>query len=158
MRNLPRALWLITLVGALASPLPARAHAPAGRYVVGSDAFINGPGGVATVTDTKTKLTWQRDFSGPMAYEDNPLGACESLNLDTGAIGWRLPTLRELLTIVDYAGDYGPNALIDDRFFPGTPTAGFVSSTSTPQRLRECVDFTQGWIGCGDMNYWRCVR
>ena len=158
MQNHRPVLFLIALTGALASPMPAQALAPDGRYVVGRDADVNGPGSVATVYDTKTKLTWEQGFEGPMAFEDNPLGACEHLNLETGVIGWRLPTLMELATIVDYAGDHGPNALIDDRDFPNTPAQPFVSSSSTPNRLRECIDFTQGWIGCAEMNYWRCVR
>jgi len=66
--------------------------APAGdRYEVVGD----------TVTDRTTGLTWTRgnvsdkrlDFKGAEK-------ACADLELDGG--GWRLPTIRELLTLVDY--------------------------------------------------------
>jgi hypothetical protein len=161
MYNHRRALMFIALAGALAFPGALRAQAPAGRFIAGSDPFLNGPDGVATVYDTKTKLTWQRDPTGPFpvgAGPTNPVGVCADLTLSTGAVGWRLPTLKELLTIVDYAGDHGPSALIDDQFFPNTPASGFVSATSSPAHPVQCVDFSNGWLGCYAANYQRCVR
>jgi len=75
-----------------------------------------------------------------------------------------VPTLKELLTLVDYSTDNGPNAIngagamIDLTFFPNTPPWGFWSSTTSTVRPQRCVDFSFGADGCvGTLNV-RCVR
>jgi formylglycine-generating enzyme required for sulfatase activity len=92
----------------------ADANAPAGRYTTSG----------GTVYDTKTKLTWQQTvpsgtytWAGAKAY-------CAGLNL--GGSGWRLPTAKELQTIVD---DSRTNPAIDPTAFPSTPSDYFWSSS-----------------------------
>jgi hypothetical protein len=101
------------------------ASAPIGRYTV-----ANG-----TVYDTKTKLTWQQTSpasSFTWGSSSSPVTAqyyCATLGLNGG--GWRLPTVGELTSPVDYSA---PAGLMIDATFLGmpAPTASFFWST-TPE-------------------------
>jgi hypothetical protein len=79
----------------------AHADAPVGRYIV-----ANG-----TVTDMKTHLVWQQRDDGMTRTWDSAGTYCAGLSLD--GEGWRLPTIKELQTIVDYSKT---NPSIDSRF------------------------------------------
>ena len=144
---------------------PAHAKAPPGRYVVGNDS-TSGETPFPVVFDTKTKLTWQQGFIGPPFQGDLPVDppeACRRLDLNTDSTGWRLPTLKELLTLVDFTAPLptvvGAPATIDATAFPDTPSDSFVSSTSSPSAPIQCVNFGGGSFGCsGTFNYVRCVR
>lgn len=65
--------------------------APASRYVVDTD----------TVRDTKTGLTWQRGSSAGSLEIGLAPTHCSSLSLGGLSTGWRLPTKKELETLVD---------------------------------------------------------
>jgi Protein of unknown function (DUF1566) len=131
----------------------ARANAPVGRYTV------SGAGASAIVLDTKTKLTWQQTpASTPMAWADAQT-YCAGVGSTLDGTGWRLPTVKELLTLVDYAR-VAP--AIDPTAFPDTPNTFFWSAT-----LASSV--TQAWdVVFGDgstsinntatTNDVRCVR
>jgi hypothetical protein len=139
----------------LLSAVVVDARVPPGRFVVGTDP---GSPDVGIVLDRKTGLTWERS-PGPLSTKADAADYCYQIRFDTGTVGWRLPTVKELMSLVDYAGDYGPNALIDQTIFPGTPTYGFWSSTSSPARPNQCIDFTNGSLGCYvGTNYVRCVH
>ena len=60
--------------------------------------FIVGEG---TVTDTNNGLMWQQETIGPMTWEET-LSYCEDLQL-SGYDDWRLPSINELHSIVDYS-------------------------------------------------------
>jgi hypothetical protein len=159
-----RVIAFMALTGALITSTATHAQAPAGRYVLGSDQSSDGESTVATVYDTKTKLTWQQAASGPASVDEqkpiNPIiFGCSELTTETGVVGWRLPTLRELYTLFDFRGSHGPGAMIDDQFFPNTPAAGFLSATSSPLSPVQCAYFTGNFlVGCGSPVYVRCVR
>ncbi len=143
---------------------PAIASAPPGHYQTFN---INDQ----TIHDTKTGLTWQRrvdasklvDVSGAVAY-------CDQLNVGNPTSPWRVPTYKELLTLVDENphAEYDPLAqkesdrFIDPNAFVGTPPGSFVSVSyvgSTSQVL--VVDFSSGSVAAlGDTGkyYVRCVR
>jgi hypothetical protein len=89
------------------------ADAPPGRYTISA----------GTVIDTKTGLTWQQGV-GPGANWANAKTYCAGLSL--AGTGWRLPTMKELLTILDVLRSGAP--YIDQTAFPG-PAAAFWSST-----------------------------
>jgi hypothetical protein len=146
----------LAVVGLFA--VTADATAPVGRFVVGTDPTGNAPP-IDIVFDTKTGLTWQRS-PGPLSTQDGAAGYCQSIGEGSGALGWRLPTLKEILSLVEYAGDYDESApLIDQTVFPNTPASTFWSSTKSPARPAQCADFSQGGLFCsGAMNYVRCVR
>lgn len=100
----------------------AGADAPPGRYAIAPP----------EVRDTMTGLIWAQavpatggsDGAGRFAWEAAK-GFCPTL----GA-GWRLPTVKELLTIVDVTQRGGPS--IDRTAFPDTPPAGFWTATAWP--------------------------
>jgi hypothetical protein len=101
----------------------ARAVAPAGRFTA------NG----STVYDTKTKLTWQKSPSGQFTWA-NAKAACTALNTG-GATGWRLPFLKELITLLDYTvpGGTYPQAPFSVQggyisFWSATPVADSIST------------------------------
>ena len=83
--------------------------APPGRYVIPGD---------GTVYDTKTKLTWQQ-ATLPVQTQSVAIAECPSVGLPGS--GWRLPTIKELHTLMDFSAAAPP--YIDQTAFPGTPTA-----------------------------------
>jgi hypothetical protein len=74
--------------------------------------------GDGTVTDTMTGLMWFKNESGPFVWE-NALIYCEGLTF-AGYDDWRMPNIKELLSIVDF-NRYGP--AWDINYFPDIPPA-----------------------------------
>jgi formylglycine-generating enzyme required for sulfatase activity len=105
------------LAATLALTFPARASAPPGRYTVSG----------GTVLDTKTKLTWQQQTPTTLYTWADAKTYCAGLGGTLGGSGWRLPTIRELVTLIDYS--QGTPPVIDTTTFPGTPVADFWSSS-----------------------------
>jgi len=108
--SIVRHLGLVTLLVGLASL--AHADAPSGRFTVTSGA----------VYDNKTKLTWLQSVPSTKSCWECAKNYCASL----GGPGWHLPTIKELLTIVDYSRS---NPAVDPTAFPSTPADYFWSST-----------------------------
>lgn len=100
--------------------------------------------GDGAVTDTSTGLTWQQDTAGAMNW-DAALKYCASLEVAGG--GWRLPTRRELESVLDL-DRYDP--AIDIIAFPGTMSSYYWSSTALTLYANYvwCVFF-----GCGVITY-----
>jgi hypothetical protein len=94
-----------------------RGDSPAGGYRVQN--------GGATVFDPKTGLEWQRAVPPPMFW-NAALAYCNELDLAGGC--WRLPNVKELLTIVENTARVPP---VDADAFPDTPAAQFWTSTLT---------------------------
>jgi hypothetical protein len=84
---------------------------------------INGDG---TVTDTATGLMWQQGQSPSTLTWEAALTYSEGLPL-AGYEDWRMPTAKELQSIVDYSR-WCP--AIDTTFFPGTVSSYYWSSTT----------------------------
>jgi hypothetical protein len=78
-----------------------------------------------TVTDNVTGLTWQREATDQTFSWDEARSHCANLVLGE-VTGWTLPTLIELLSIVDLR-QFAPS--INTSVFPGTPNENFWSST-----------------------------
>ncbi len=99
------------------------ARAVRGEMSVGAGYRNNADG---TVTDRATGLTWQQAGTPePMTWQE-ALAYCDTLNIgDPGE--WRLPSIRELLSLVDYDRS-APS--IDAAFFPGTAASPYWSSTT----------------------------
>ena len=109
-----------------------------------------------TVTDDNTGLEWQQQDDGKTydwfrsaassASFNKPLAAsvCSVLTLG-GHSDWRLPTRKELMSIVDYSVP-APGASIDPRSFTDTKRAGYWSSNSYPSNPDYAwrVDFQNG--------------
>ena len=79
-----------------------------------------------TVTDTSTGLMWQQTASSNGMTWELSLAYCEGLNLG-GHTDWRLPTIKELLSLVDYSR-YNP--AINTTYFPNTVSSFYWSSTT----------------------------
>jgi Protein of unknown function (DUF1566) len=136
---------------------PRPGNVPAGRYTYPA---------AGTVYDTKTKLTWQQTAPSVMYAWAAAKTYCAGLGATLGGTGWRLPTMKELTTIVDERLPAGPK--LDRTAFPGPPAIGgptpdFWSSSpvaGTPSNA-WFVDFQDGYadyVGMTNTFYVRCVR
>ena len=138
-----RRLSAAAFLAAAALTLRSTASAPEGHYTITSN----------TVLDTKTGLTWERVLSGTALTWANAGTYCSTLELDGS--GWRMPTLKELLTLVDFSVD-APAVSIDSVAFPATPGEFFWSTPSG-----RGVGFNGGFAAAvtipGTANV-RCVR
>ncbi len=130
--------------------LSASAIAPPGQYSIPGD---------GTVHDTKTGLVWQQVVA-PGTSTWNLAGAyCVGLSLAGG--GWRLPSVKELMTLVDFTVTSG--ATIDATAFPSTPANWFWSSSPVAGNSSSAwaVNFYHGNASdfdVGATHQVRCVR
>ena len=124
---------------------PAFAEAPSGRYVVEE----------GTVTDTRTRLTWQRAPDSSPRVWTQAAPYCGALELN--GKGWRLPSVKELLTLVDESR-WGP--AIDPVAFPGTPSDYFWTSSplATFPMFVWTVFFGKGTASFFDVSNPRLIR
>lgn len=109
-----------------------------GSSFYGQDAQIDGnqpsyvDNGDGTVTDLVTGLMWQQGYSGKMSQSQAASGA-SSFNL-AGYNDWRLPTIKELYSLIDFSGEdvsvestSANNPFIDTNYFDfvyGNTSAG----------------------------------
>jgi len=142
-----------------------------------SDYNINPPSYVdnadGTVTDNNTGLMWQQTDDG-VTYDWykasgttdtvlNPGGIDVCGNLITAGYGdWRLPSVRELLTIFNFEA---PSPAIDLRYFPDTKTAAYYLPSNTSAANPDntfSIYFDQGGYSYIESKasggYVRCVR
>ena len=103
------------------------------------------------VHDTTTGLEWQHEHAGPMTWQ-----AAMDYAAKIGD-GWRLPTVFELVTLVDYERHTPASA------FPAMPVVAFWSSSSYAGSASNAwyVNFYHGHIsndGKTSTSYVRCVR
>lgn len=108
-----------------------------------------------TVKDKTTGLEWQRNVPREMYLWEAAREYAKKLELD-GHTGWRLPTIQELLTIVDY-NRISP--CINGDVFP-TPSVLYwtVSRAAGFDKYVWCVDFNNGFVYFNDVAYENCIR
>ncbi|MCK5809257.1 DUF1566 domain-containing protein [bacterium] len=88
---------------------------------------IQGKAPEEEIFDSMTGLVWQRNISQSRYNVSSAHSHCRLLQYGCGAKGaWRLPTIEELSTIIDYGED---DVAIDEVAFPDTPESMFLSST-----------------------------
>lgn len=152
-----RALPLLAGLGLLA--LQARGDAPITQY----ESFDKSQ---SFILDRKTHLRWQRfvDANNPAQTMSEGVTACEKLT------GYRLPTVKELLTLVDeepheeFDPSSGKNTLryIDRNAFAGTPTSNTYITLSDDAGKPWTVDFATGTAqqltSASGSFYVRCVK
>ena len=111
------------------------------------------------VLDNKPGLMWQQTIPTSTYTWANAVSYCENLEY-AGYTDWRLPTPKELLTIVDNS-KYNP--AIDTTYFPNTPSSYFWSSSTLVNDTSSAwyVYFFDGSVGYYNKTYSynvRCVR
>lgn len=110
-----------------------------------------------TVTDNWTHLTWEQATPPGTFTVAQAASHCAALSL-AGAT-WRLPTVKELLTLVDVTQDA---PMIDPTAFPGTPPVAFWTGTIPLGRTDGwLVSFQYGYsssIAVDDTPSVRCVQ
>jgi hypothetical protein len=122
---------------------------PANRYAVTS----------GTARDVRTGLTWQKAAFPATPLLDDAKAACASLALEGG--GWRLPTVRELVTLVDEAREVVP---LTPPIFDAGPKSRYWSATlrANPPTAAYAVDFATANVHQEDFTLdemaVRCVR
>lgn len=71
--------------------------------------------GDGTVTDNVTRLMWQQDPGDKMTWSE-AVSLLEGFEL-AGYTDWRLPTIKELYSLIDFSGDTGGKSYIDTDYF-----------------------------------------
>lgn len=144
----PRQLGTLVLALAL-SPLGfSAAEAPSGHFNIKGD----------VVEDTKTKLTWQRHVPTKSVSAVAAMAYCSELDLE--GTGWRLPTIKELHTLID---ETKADPAVDREVFPQTP-ANFFWTSSNLRKFEQYTwsvnfaDGTDAWFPRENPQRVRCVR
>jgi hypothetical protein len=89
-------------------------------YTGAQPAFVDNEDG--TVTDTVTGLMWQKDPGSKVTWNAGVAGAA---TLDLAGYGdWRLPTIKELYSLIDFRG-------VDPSGYTGTDTSGLTPFIDT---------------------------
>jgi hypothetical protein len=116
------------------------------------------------VTDKLTSLKWQDNSSSRSSNYNDAISYCQNLTID-GESNWRLPTIKELQTLVDY----GSSPRIDSTFDTKRGSK-FWSISEYPydrSNLAYFIDFSRGFSAdYGDRSafeksnryYTRCVK
>lgn len=90
-----------------------------GPTTYGINSFVNN--GDGTITDTSTGLMWAQEDNGARVLWENALVWAQSMNAANylGYSDWRVPSVKELQSIVDYsnAPDYNGLPAINTAFF-----------------------------------------
>jgi hypothetical protein len=121
--------WCVDFSGGLGIDSPKSvygyARAVRGGLAGPSDNLVaNGDG---TITDARSGLMWQQGTAPEIYTWEKALSYSEDLSL-AGHFDWRLPTTKELASIVDLT-KYG--LAIDRLYFPDTVSSFYWSSTSS---------------------------
>ncbi|MFM2420740.1 MAG: hypothetical protein RL385_5463 [Pseudomonadota bacterium] len=138
---------VVALLITLVRPTKAQTGLPGERYRVDASA--------GTVTDTRTGLIWKSAVSpSALTWE-----AAKSFCAGLGG-GFRLPGLKELLTLVDPTR---ANPCIDQSAFPGTPSDYFWTASPDVDSSGNAwvvgfYDGTSSSHGISVPNRVRCVR
>lgn len=115
--------------------------------------------GAVAVIDKTTGLEWQRGSSGTTLNWASAWFYCRELVINLHS-DWRLPTVLELQSIVDYAAS---DPAVESDAFPVTESVGYWSSETFAPNIDSAwlVNFNTGSLQTGNkstMREVRCVR
>jgi hypothetical protein len=141
---------LIIAVSLLTVSVTSHSAAPQGRYTLTTNVVI----------DNATGLIWERNVNPNSYPQANAAIYCSSLSLGGWSSGWRLPTKKELQSIVDVRV-FSP--AIDAVAFPSAPSGAFWSSSPSAFNTSSAwvVGFNYGnanSYSTGNSYRVRCVR
>jgi hypothetical protein len=163
----PRSLrGVLGVAGVVAIASVARADAPMDQYGLFDESNV-------VIYDSYTKLTWERYPTAVTYTFADAATHCQTLSLGAWSSGWRVPSYKELLTIVDdvphpeydnSTGTVVPKA-IDSHAFYGTPVNALYWTSSNfaggGTSSAYAVDFGTGSgqvSATRFLNYARCVH
>ncbi|MCP4755786.1 MAG: DUF1566 domain-containing protein [Proteobacteria bacterium] len=143
----------------ISCPSPGQSMAQDGSYSNNPRSYTDNDNG--TITDNVTKLLWQEeDDDIQMTWADAEV-YCADQHLG-GYSGWRLPNIKEMLTIIDFGVS---NPAMDQSIFPGVDEASYWSSTTSAGNPDNAWNIYTGggstndyWGGKTNTFYVRCVR
>jgi len=169
-------LSVCTAILAVAGPAPASAHNKVVVIPMAGDTVYVTPDpfrplaphsppnsnytiGANTVVDKTTGLEWQKTDDNTTRNWNDAMAYCAGLTLD-GKSDWRLPSVLELQSIVDYGGS---NPAINATAFPGTDASYYWSASSSAAYSTDAwrVLFSDGNVlaNVKTVSYYvRCVR
>ncbi len=109
-----------------------------GHYTGLEMAYTNN--GDGTITDLNTQLMWTQDPGDKMTYEQ-ALAKLEDLNT-RGYTDWRLPTIKELYSLIDFSGkDISPeNTTVKDSWTPFINQDYFAFEYGDPSQGERVID------------------
>ena len=109
-----------------------------------------------TITDKETNLTWMKEDNSKRMKWEEAKKYCESNEAKLPGEGWRLPTVKELISIVDY----DRHSPCIDPLFLGTQSAYYWSSTpyANDSVGAWCVSFYDGGVYWNDVDGGGLVR
>lgn len=139
---------IVVAVGAVIALRHAAAFAPPGRYTIQS----------GTVIDAKTGLTWQRTIPAPNLSWNDAQTYCQNNTAGLPGTGWRLPSVKELQTLVD---ETQSKPAIDLSAFSFAPSVAFWTSSSLAGGSSNwyVVNFAGGGVNfASGAHRVRCVR
>ena len=124
------------------------------------------PSGGAAVLDRETGLVWEQSPTAPPTIPntfnwESAQAHCNALNTG-GRMGWRLPTLQDLASLVDRSVSPGPR-LPSGHPFSNVQAADYWSATvfATDTSSAWVVDFFNGFVVLGgkiETHFAWCVR
>jgi len=133
-----------------------------GTYKAGSQRSYSRDSYANVVTDNVTGLQWQDDDTHPFMTWSAAQTHCAQLNID--GTGWRLPTKRELESLVDYSRsdraldpafiNIGASTYAED-YWSSTPYIGDATQVGV---VTFHNGYTQSHRSKTDSLYVRCVR
>ncbi len=114
------------------------------------------------ITDSKTGLIWRRCAEGmswkkptcvgKVTYANQAQAAALAKTAASSGTEWRLPTLKELNSILSVRDIDVGKAAIDPNAFPATPIARYWTSTTVGPSYYMVVGFGEGHSGEGERN------
>jgi len=121
----------------------------AGQPFYGQDAQFAGPppaytnNGDGTITDLNTGLTWVQARGVKMTWDAAVAGA--AANLTGGHTDWRMPTIKELYSLILFTGINGPSVTNTAGYIPFIDTNyfGFAYGSGVgSERVIDCQDWS----------------
>lgn len=107
-----------------------------------------------TVTDTKTNLTWMKEDDGKERTWKDAIEYCVEINLP--GKGWRLPTIEELFTLIDFSRHHPAI----DPIFTNTKSSWYWSSSPRADGSGGAwfVYFNNGYVSWDSLDFNLYVR